>query len=165
MSAKCFKITDYFVGAFNENDIESYEKRVIENPDVTFGGIMKLSVSDYLPFLKRVLPVFSDCQNSYGFTIISLDNEVKHQKEVIEYGLRRLLLTEILTQRDVDRIISWYSHTKSTHTMSRLKDFSKEFEIGGVSYEIFTIRCGIYRDVIVLALTQKVIKAIHLLKT
>lgn len=124
-----------FYNQLTPENVSYWEAEIQKNPDVQWNYNR---VKDLLPFIKKVMPRMGRNQSLLGFSIISLDGKLKNEREVVKYGLEPLLIANIITKKEAEKIINWYLKTQPTWDSGGVGHFQKEFKIEDIKYRLIT---------------------------
>ncbi|MBS3052459.1 MAG: hypothetical protein J4428_03760 [Candidatus Aenigmarchaeota archaeon] len=118
---------------FTPELIEKWEAVLKENPDAVWN---ENRMADILPFIRAVMPRIGRNQSLLGLSLISIRGQVDDIEGAVRYGLEPLLTYGILKPEEAVEIVEWYRRTVPGDP-STVRGYSKNFQVGGVGYEMW----------------------------
>lgn len=135
---------EQFYQQFTKEIVAAWEEALKENPEADFNG---LKVNRLMPFIKKVLPRTGKSQSLFGFSIICLEGKIPDEVAVVRYGLEPLLVAEILSMEEAQKIQAWYAvNNPQWDSGSTSGHFEKEFTVDGQQYRLYTDSYRNHRD-------------------
>ena len=129
---------------FTPEIVTKWEETLKERPDCEWN---ENKIADILPLIKKVGNLrIGKNQSLFGLSIISIENYSKNEEKLVRESLEPLVNAGLLAKDDVEHVVEWYAQTKPSWDSGYQKNFSKEFTVDGITYELITDNYRNYRD-------------------